>query len=187
MNTLIQVPQGSQKAADLKSRSALRWLRTGKWVDGFEPRKPAEVAVSGDDLGNAVFEAQGHNEYVRIDRLHRLTPNHEVEQGVSVKQINPGQFSGFPAPQPQLVASLRTGTQRATQQVIGYRLESAAFFGGLFLQFTKKLVIDRQSGSCHMQNHPSYASRCQRAWSAGLKVRRVPIFDGRMTRFEVDP
>ena len=243
-------------------------LMTGKGVDGFEPGKPAEVAVSRDDLGNAVFDAQGNDvgivnqiacgtrlpkrlveqgsvlfrfrqqkerrrsqqlfqvfqydvqrnrrmedarmsnnpeefvdarpgdrprqcafgevledltcrnmvfarldfsvdEDVRIDGLHRLTPIHEVEQGVPVKQVNSGQFRGFPAPQSQLVAPLGTGTQGATKKVIRHRLEGAAFFCGFPLQFAKKLVVDRQSGSCHMQKHTTSASRCQKAVVSG--------------------
>ena len=177
----------------VSGQQRLSILSTGKGVDGFEPSKTTEITVSGDDLGNAVFEAQGNDmdvvnldEDVRIDRLHRLTPIHEIEQGVPVKQVNSGQLRGFPTPQPQLVGSLGARTQGAAKKIIGHRMESAPFFGSLSLQFAEELFVDRQSGSCHMQNHPSYASRCQRAWSAGLKVRRVPIFDGPMARFEVD-
>jgi len=99
--------------------------------------------------------------------LHRLAPIHEIEQGVPVKQVNPGQFRGFPAPQPQLVGPLGTGTQGATKKVIGHRLESAAFFGGLPLQLAEKLVVNRQSGSRHAQKHTLDASRCQREVASG--------------------
>jgi hypothetical protein len=43
--------------------------------------------------------------------------------------------------------------------------------GGLPLQFTKKLVIDRQSGSRHMHKHKSSASRCQRPYTRRLVMR----------------
>jgi hypothetical protein len=33
----------------------------GKRVDDLQPLKPAEVAVSGDELRNSVLEAQSHN------------------------------------------------------------------------------------------------------------------------------
>ena len=138
-----------------RGRRKSAMLRIDKGVDGFEPPKPAEVAVSSDDLGNAVFEAQGNNVCV----VNRLAPIHEVEQGVAVKQVSPGQFRRFPAPQPQLIAPLGTSTQGATKKVIGHRLEGAAFFGSLSLQFAKKLVVDRQSGSCHMQKHTTYACK----------------------------
>ena len=247
-------------------------LRTSKGVDGFESSKPAKVAISGDELGNTVFEAEGNDvsivnqiacgtrltkrrvehggvsprfckqkegrrsqqlfqvfqcnvqrnrrvedsrmsnnpeelvnarpgdcpwlcsfgevfqdlacrvmvlarlnfsidEDVSIDCLHRLAPIHEIEQGVPVKQVHARLFRSFPTVQPQLIGLLGTGKQGAAEKVIGYRLERAAFFGGLSLQFAKKLIIDRQSGSCHMQKHISYASRCQRPVASRLVMR----------------
>ena len=113
------------------------------------------------------------NENVCIERLHWLSPVHEIEQGVPVKQVNPGQFRSFPPPQAQPVGPLGTGMQGATKKVIGDRLESAAFFGGLPLQFTKKLVVDRQSCSCHAQKHIGCASRCQRAVASGEGCKDV--------------
>ena len=252
-------------------RTSLR-LRAGKWVDGFESRKPAEVAVPGNELGNAVLEAKGNNvsvmnqiagrtrltkrwvehggvalrfcqqkegrrsqqlfqvfqynvqrnrwvedsrmsdnpqelinarpgdrpwlcsfgevfqdlscrvmmlarlnlsidEDVSVDCLHRLTPIHEIEQGIPIQQVYAGLFGSFPAVQAQLVGLLGTSKQGAAKEVIGHRLEGAAFLRGLSLQFTKKLIIDRQSGPRHMHKHKSYASRCQRPCTRRLLMR----------------
>jgi len=131
-------------------------LMTSKWVDGFESCKSAEVAISVDEFG-----------------LHRLSAAHKIEQGVPVKHVNSRQFRSFPTVLPQLVGLLGRGKQGATKKVVGHRLEGAAFFGGLSLQFAENLVVDRQSDSCHMQKHASAASRCQMAADSGQRRIRV--------------
>ena len=237
-------------------------LCAGKRVDGFEPRKPAEVAVSRNEFRNAVFEAKsrnvsvvnqitgraglanglvqhgsvaccfgkqkerrgrqhslqilqgdrernrrmknsgmsnhpeefiearpgnrpgerpfrqtpkqperglvplarcnfGTNEDVRVNRLHALTPIHEIKQRAPVKQVDPGLFGRLPTSKAQLIAFLRARRQGAPKKVVGYRLEGPALFGSFPLQRQEKLIIKRQCGSFHMQKHIRRASRCQ--------------------------
>jgi hypothetical protein len=45
----------------LRVNRQARELRVGKWVDDLQPLEPAEVAVSGDELRDAVLEAQSAN------------------------------------------------------------------------------------------------------------------------------
>ncbi len=101
------------------------------------------------------------NEDVCVDGLHGLAPIHQVKQRVAIQQVNPRKFNGFPSPKTQLVRFLRAGAQRAAKKIIRHRLECTTLFGGFLFQFKKKLIIDRQSGSFHMQKHIMLASRCQ--------------------------
>ena len=107
------------------------------------------------------------DEDVRVDGLHGLAPIHEIEQGVTVQQVDPGLFRRLPAPKAQLVGFRRARRQGAPKKVVGHRLQGTAFFGGLFLQLAEKLIVNRQGGSSHMQKHIASASRCQGAVTSG--------------------
>ena len=54
----------------MNSEFAVPFLRAGKRIEYLQPRKPAEVAVAGDDLGNAMFQAQGDDVSV-VDQIAR--------------------------------------------------------------------------------------------------------------------
>jgi hypothetical protein len=144
-----------------------RPLGAGKWVNDLQPRKPAEVAVSANEFRNAVLEAESHNvsvvmnQDVGVNRLHELAPIHEIEQGVTVQQVDSGLFCRFPASKSQAVRFRGAGGQGAPKKVIGHRLQGSALLRGLFLQLAGELIVNRQGGSFHMQKHVMPASRCQ--------------------------
>ena len=114
------------------------------------------------------------DEDVRVDGLHGLAPIHEIEQGVTVQQVHTGLFSRLPAPKAQLVGFRRAGGQGAPKKVVRHRLQGAALCGGFPLQLAEKLIVNRQSGSSHMQKHMVSASKCQPGMIVDL---RLPIVD----------
>jgi len=122
-------------------------------------RQPVEDVERGN-VALARFDF-GMNEDVRVNRLHGLAPVHEIEQGVTVQQINPRLFRRLPAPKSQAVRFSWAGRQRTAKKVVSHRLQGPALFGGLFLQLAEELIVNRQGGSLHMQKHTGPASRCQ--------------------------
>jgi hypothetical protein len=120
------------------------------------------------------------DEDVRVDGLHGLAPIHEIEQGVTVQQVHTGLFSRLPAPKAQLVGFRRAGGQGAPKKVVRHRLQGAALLGGFPLQLAEKLIVNRQSGSSHMQKHIMPASRCQPEMIARNDCR-FAIADCRLT------
>jgi len=66
----------------LRVNRQARELRGGKRVDDLQPLKPAEVAVSGDELRDAVLEAQSDNVGV-VDQIARRAclPKSLVQHG----------------------------------------------------------------------------------------------------------
>src|SRR5579884_3659096 len=108
------------------------------------------------------------NEDVRVDGLHGLAPIHQVKQRVAIQQVNPREFNGFPSPETQLVRFPWTDPQSAAKKIICHCLEGTAFFGGFLFQLKKELIVNRQSGSFHVQKHIMLASRCQTRTNAEL-------------------
>ncbi len=90
------------------------------------------------------------NQYVGINCLHRLAPVHEVEEGIAVEQVDSGLFIRFPPPELQPVALRAAALQRAAKIIVGQRLKGAALFCRLPLELTEKVIINSQSGSCHV-------------------------------------
>ena len=122
-------------------------------------RQPTEE-VERRAVARARFDF-GKNEDVSVNRLHGLAPVHEIEQGVTVQQIDPGLFRRLPAPKPQAVRFHWGGGQGAAKKVVGHRLQGAALCGSPLLELTEELIVNRQGGSLHMQKHIGLASRCQ--------------------------
>ena len=110
------------------------------------------------------------NQDVGVNRLHGLGSIHKIEERISVQQVDPGKFSSLPAPKAQPVSFPRACHQGAAKKIIDNCLKGSAFLGGFFLQFEEKLILDRQSGSPHMQKHTSYASRCQEAYDGRARL-----------------
>jgi hypothetical protein len=102
------------------------------------------------------------NKDVGVNRLHELTPIHEIEQLVTIQEVNAGLLGGLPTAKPQAVWFYRAAGQRASKKVVSHRLQGTTLFAGFFLQFAEKLIVNRQSCSSHMQKHIASASRCQK-------------------------
>ena len=73
------------------------------------------------------------NKDVRVNRLHELTPIHEIEQLVTIQEVNAGLLGGLPASKPQAVWFCRAARQRASKKVVGHRLQGTTLLGGYFL------------------------------------------------------
>ena len=68
------------------------------------------------------------NEDVRVNRLHGLTPIHEIEQLVAIQEVDAGLLGGLPAAKPQAVWFCRASGQRLSKKVVGHRLQSTTLF-----------------------------------------------------------
>jgi hypothetical protein len=101
------------------------------------------------------------DEDVGVNGLHALVPFHQIEQGIPVQEVDPGEFGSLPAPKTQLERLTRACHQGAAKKIIDDYLESPAFLGRFLLQLKQKLVLNRQSGSPHMQKHMGRPSICQ--------------------------
>ena len=93
------------------------------------------------------------NKDVRVNGLHGLAPIHQVKQRVAIQQVNPRKFSRLPSSKAQLVRFPWAGCQRTAEQIVHHCLKGTAFFGSFLLQLKKELIVNRQSGSFHMQKH----------------------------------
>lgn len=117
----------------------------------------AALSEAADQLARrAVMPVRVHfsvNQDVGIDGLHALPPVHQVEKRIAVKEIDSGEFCGFPALKAQLVGRSRFGTQSPAQQVVGDGLESSPFFGRFLFERPHQLVVNLQSCSLHVQKH----------------------------------
>ena len=88
-----------------------------------QPRKDLEsgiMTLAGSNLGV--------DKDVGVNRLHWLAPIHQVEQGIAVKQIDPGLLRRLPALKLKLVGFRGRIRQGAPKKVVGYRLQRPALF-----------------------------------------------------------
>ncbi len=91
----------------------------------------------------------GINQNVRVNRLQRSAPVHQVEQRVAIRQAHARQLGRLPTPKAHPIGLPRLRRQRAAKEVAGDGLQRAALFGGFFLQLPQEMVFKRQGGSPH--------------------------------------